>query len=261
MDRMGRDVRRVVRIDPFECAIVVYPEFESTPLKGKFELHLGERGCAGRFENGEYVPCTSEHSPYCELCRPFNPCAACTGVCLKSVMDCTTPHSIYFALFSPDLVKVGVSRSERLEKRLREQGADMGVEVARCENGQIARVIEHRLKSVVGDRVSTASKLKGLAKPLSTQRWDEVLARVKPIGTPSRQSYFDEPLPTEPLPVKVEEHSTLAGRGLGCKGNIFVFESMGMLHAIDMKQLLGFELLSEPQEAVVQSGLGYFEQE
>lgn len=256
---MDESTRKVVEVRPLGCAIVVYPELKELPLKGRFELHLGRRGCAGRFEDGRYVPCTSERAPYCERCRPFNPCAACTGVCLKPEMDCTYPHSIYFALFSPHLIKVGVSRTERLEKRWREQGADMGVEVARCENGQVARAIEHRLKSLVGDRVSTASKMKGLAKPLDTKGWDGLLARTKPMGTPVRLHYFDEPLTTEPQPWSVEEHSTIAGNGLGCKGNLFVFEHMGMVRVIDMRDLLGFELVSEPQRTAVQTGLGYFE--
>ncbi|HIH69714.1 DUF2797 domain-containing protein [Methermicoccus shengliensis] len=254
---MSRALGRVARVDPVQCALVVPPE--RVRLKGEFELHLGARGCAGSFERGEYVPCTSRQAPYCERCRPFDPCAVCRGVCQKAEMDCTTPHSIYLALFSPDLLKVGVSRTERLKTRLMEQGADIGVEIARCENGQIARAIEHRLSRVVSDRVSTTSKMRGLTKRVNMEVWERAVATFRPIGQPLRLQYFDEQLRSEPLPLRIEPYTTLSGRGIGCKGSLFVFERMGMLHVIDMRDLLGYELLEEPQRTAVQTGLEYFE--
>lgn len=254
---MNGTLRKVARVDAVECALVVPPR--RVYLKGEFELHLGARGCAGRFERGEYVPCTSSRAPYCERCRPFDPCAVCRGVCQKAEMDCTTPHSIYLALFSPDLLKVGVSRSERLETRLMEQGADIGVEIARCENGQIARAIEHRLSHVIPDRVSMTSKMRGLTKSVDMEAWERAVATLRPIGQPLRFHYFDEPLRSEPLPLRIEPYTTLRGRGIGCKGNLLVFERMGMLHVIDMRDLLGYELLEEPQRTGVQTGLKYFE--
>jgi len=251
---------RITGYDSLRCSLVVNPGSLKINLKGDFELKLGERWCAGKFVNGKYVRCKEKKYPYCDDCKPFDPCAVCKGKCLKEKMECAFPHSIYLALFSPDVLKVGVTKSERLVDRLKEQGADLGVEIARCENGMVARLIESKIAELVGDRVSTRVKIKSLTQKPNMNVWEGALLTFGRIGDVMKFDYFDKPLEREPLPLSPTEYSVIAGFGIGCKGNIFVFERFGILYALDLKELIGFDLVesNEILDGHAQSSIDFF---
>ncbi|RLG22557.1 DUF2797 domain-containing protein [Methanosarcinales archaeon] len=237
---------RITGYNPFECSLVANPGTVKIELKGDFEIKLGERRCAGRFINGKYIECREKKYPYCDRCKPFEPCAICRGKCLKQKMDCTSPHSVYLALFSPNLLKVGVTRTERLAYRLREQGADVGVEIAKCENGMVARLIESRISKFVRDRMSTKMKIRGLTQEPDINVLEKALMIFGRIGDIMEFGYFDRDIThQEIIPLSPAEFSVISGTGIGCKGSIFVFESCNLLYALDLKELIGFDLVDD----------------
>jgi hypothetical protein len=150
---------------------------------------LGERHCAGTVDWGEggtapsHLGCENESAPYCELHTDRWPCARCTGDCELPLASCREEHAVYLAAFAPATFKVGVTRSWRLETRLREQGADRGAHLRTVEDGRIARQIEAEIAAAIGDRVRVPTKVEGLHQSVDAAAWESLLEEYEPIAT------------------------------------------------------------------------------
>ncbi|WP_277555614.1 DUF2797 domain-containing protein [Halobaculum limi] len=233
---------------------------------------LGERRCAGTVHEGGHVVCDADDAPYCDDHRSTWVCARCTGTCLKDEMDCFDDHAIYLAAFAPDTFKVGVTREWRLETRLREQGADRAVHLRTVDDGRIAREIESGIAANgldrhsdeptavarpdtdgIPDRVRVPTKVAGLAATVDEAAWDRLLDGVDYEASFS----FDYDLDLSERPVA----ETLAsGTVVGTKGRILTVENAGTTYAVDMRDLVGYELLDgdDGEGRDLQSSLGAF---
>jgi hypothetical protein len=217
----------------------------------RLEFALGRRRCAGAVHDGVHRPCDDPAAPYCEVHRDTWVCARCTGTCLKDEMDCHDPHAIYLAAFAPDAFKVGVTRAERLETRLREQGADRAAHLRTVENGRIAREEEARIAERVPDRVAVDRKRAGLDRSVDRAAWEALLASFDPIETYS----FDYGLDLSGAPVA----ETLAtGTVRGTKGRLLVLSNGGSTYAVDLRDLIGYELAPGRPDRDLQSSLRAF---
>jgi hypothetical protein len=212
---------------------------------------LGERRCAGVVEDGSHLACDDPRAPYCEDHSRTWVCARCTGTCLKDEMDCFEEHAVYLAAFAPASVKVGVTRAGRLETRLREQGADRGAHLHTVSNGRIAREIESRIAREVGDSVRVPTKVRGFGEPVDVDVWSALLAEYDPIGTFA----FEYDLGLEGRPVA---ETIASGVVRGTKGRVLVLERGGTTYAVDMRDLVGYEVSEGPVERSLQSSLGAF---
>ncbi|AGB15495.1 Protein of unknown function (DUF2797) [Halovivax ruber XH-70] len=214
---------------------------------------LGDRHCAGAidYETGEHVPCDRDAAPYCDAHTSTWVCARCTGTCLKDEMDCYTDHAVYLAAFAPTTFKVGVTQLERLETRLREQGADRAAHIHTVTNGRIARELEAEIATDLTDRVRIERKIEGLAADVDDDAWESVLATFDPIERFS----FDYGLSLATRPV-----TELVGTGtvVGLKGRLLVLERRGTTYAVDLRELVGHELDADDATADRQSSLGAF---
>ncbi|QZP39035.1 DUF2797 domain-containing protein [Halobaculum magnesiiphilum] len=234
---------------------------------------LGDRRCAGTVHDDGHVACENEAAPYCDDHRSTWVCARCTGTCLKDEMDCFDDHAIYVAAFAPDTFKVGVTREWRLDTRLREQGSDRAVHLRTVENGRIAREIEagiaaRGLERTIGgdggsrvaggeaddglpDRVRVPAKIAGLAETVDGDAWDALLA-----GVDYEERFaFDYGLDLAERPVA----ETLAsGTVVGTKGRILVLENGGTTYAVDVRDLVGYEVEEGDGGRDLQSSLGAF---
>lgn len=236
---------RVVGYDSLEPALLVAPGPARTPLRGRIELYPGERRCAGAFDDGEHAPCDApvENSPFCRHHTEWSPCAACRGECLKDEMDCLQPHVVYLALFAPDVLKVGVTRRGRFRRRLREQGADAGEILAVLPDGREARRIE--AAAPYSDRVNIEEKARGLHLEPESELLSE--ARIE-------FDYLEESLGSRPI--RLGPGDPVVGEMVGVKGRLLVLESGGTPYAVDLMDLVGFEL--DGAAAPVQSSLNRF---
>lgn len=228
----------------------------STPLDVGTELSyaLGERRCAGTIDRdtGTHVRCDRATAPYCEYHTTTWVCARCTGTCLKDEMDCYEEHAVYLAAFAPDTFKVGVTRSWRLETRLREQGADHGAHIHTVSNGRIARELEAEIATDLTDRVDTGTKIDGLGDDLDVAAWESVLAEFDVLDRYTFDYGFD--LVRRPV------SETLAGGTVrGLKGRVLVLDRGGTTYAVDLRNLVGYELEPGSSERRLQSSLGSFE--
>jgi hypothetical protein len=212
---------------------------------------LGERRCAGAFRGGEHVACDVPDGPYCPNHRSTWVCARCTGDCLKDTMDCYDDHAVYLAAFAPDRFKVGVTKLRRLDTRLREQGADRAAHLRTVANGRIAREIEAGIARSIPDRVRVPTKLDGLGRSVDDGAWSALIGEFDPVETFAFDYGFA-------LPERPVAETLAAGEVVGTKGRVLVLEKAGTTYAVDMRDLVGYEVESDPSRRDRQSSLGAF---
>ena len=227
---------------------------ERRPLEPGTDLSyaLGSRRCAGTIDGGDHVACDRSSAPYCEYHTSTWVCARCTGTCLKAEMDCYEEHAVYIAAFAPDTFKVGVTKSHRLETRLREQGADRAAHVHTVSNGRIARELEAEIAEWLVDRVRMPVKVGSLAGTVEMDAWEAVLTEFDVID----RYAIDYGLELESQPVP---ETMASGTVHGVKGRLLVLENGGTTYAVDLRDLVGYELETGKTSRNLQSSLGSFD--
>jgi hypothetical protein len=233
---------KIIGYSPVNRALLMAPDLNEVDISESISLVLKKRGCAGQWKKGKYYPCDSEEAPFCPKCRgPPDPCVTCRGECQKPAKTCNVEHSVYLAVFSPGLVKVGVSKTRRLETRLMEQGADMGVEVARFPDGELARQRERSLAAAYPDRVTFESKVDGISQNVKGETLQALFRRYDAARI-MRFTYFREAPAMKPIVIVPHENMALAGRVLGIKGQVLVIEKGSTLYALNLDGLVGYEV-------------------
>lgn len=212
---------------------------------------LESRHCAGEWDEGTHVTCERERAPHCEVHASHWPCARCTGNCAMPTEACHEEHAVYLAAFAPRTVKVGVTRSWRLETRLREQGADRAAHIRTVENGRIARQLEADLADRFPDRVRVPSKVASLHETVDREHWAAVVGEFDPIETFDFDYGFS--LDSRPVP-----ETMATGTVVGTKGRVLVLERAGTTYAVDLRDLVGHEATRETSTRRLQSSFGSF---
>jgi hypothetical protein len=238
-----------------EAALLAATEgaVERLPLDAGTDLtyRLGERHCAGSLDEEGHTACTNPEAPYCPTHTNRWACARCTGDCDLPLETCREDHAVYLAAFAPATFKVGVTRDWRLETRLREQGADRGAHLRTVTDGRIARQVEADIATEVGDSVRVPRKIEGLAEPVDEAAWRELLA-----GFDSLETFaFDYGLS---LPDRPVAETLLTGEVVGTKGRVLVLAHEGSNYAVDMRDLVGYDLAEGEPERRLQASLGAF---
>ncbi len=226
---------------------------ERQPLEAGTSLAytLESRHCAGTIHDGDHLACKRPSAPYCEFHTSTWVCARCTGTCLKDEMDCYQEHAVYIAAFAPNTFKVGVTKSRRLETRLREQGADRAAHIHTVSNGRIAREIEAEIAKRLVDRVRTPTKVASLAATVDETAWDATLAEFDVLERVTLEYNFE--CERQPVPETIA-----AGTVIGVKGRLLVLENGGTTYAVDMRDLVGYTVASGETSRNLQSSLGSF---
>lgn len=220
------------RTGPDEPALVLAEEgrTERVPLASGTEIAypLGERHCAGVIDEGVHYPCDRLETPYCDRhSREWAPTYA------------DEPYAVYLAAFAPDAFKVGITRSWRLDTRLREQGADRATHIHTVSSGPTARDLEREIATDVPEAVRVETKIEGLAASVDRDAWEDLLDEHPPI----EEFAFDYGLALTERPV-AEPIAT--GTVIGTKGRILVCRYAGTTYATDLRDLVGFEIATEP---------------
>jgi len=212
----------------------------------ELDYALGARHCAGTVQNDSHDACPNPGAPYCETHTvPWS---------VANNADSDEEHVVYLAAFAPDTFKVGVTRTWRLETRLREQGADRGARAFTVADGRVAREVESDLNE--DDRltewVRLPAKVAGLHREVDDRAWSALLEEFD--VDPEERFAFDYGLELTDQPVP---ETLLAGGVRGVKGRVLVLERAGTTYAVDARDLVGHELEDDGPDAV-QSGLGAF---
>ncbi|GAB6862322.1 DUF2797 domain-containing protein [Haloplanus litoreus] len=226
-------------------------EYVSLDPGTELSYRLGDRHCAGVVVDDGHRPCDADETPHCHEHTSTWVCARCTGTCLKDEMDCFDDHAVYLAAFAPETFKVGVTKAWRLEIRLREQGADRGAHVRTVANGRIAREIEAELAAEIPDRVRVPTKRAGLARSVDEAAWETLLDGFDPLETLD----LDYGLDLSERPVA---ETVATGRVRGTKGRLLVLDHAGSTYAVDLRDLVGYEVVTGGTDRRLQSSLGAF---
>jgi len=212
---------------------------------------LEERHCAGTINDGVHVGCSHEKAPYCPEHTSRWACARCTGDCNLPLPSCREEHVVYLAAFAPATFKVGVTRSWRLETRLREQGADRAAHVRTVKNGRVARQLEADIATDIQDRVRVPTKIEGLHRSVDEDAWADLLADFDVLA----RFDFDYGLDLSGRPVQ----ETLAtGTVRGTQGRVLVLDTGGSTYAVDVRDLVGYDVSEGGTDRELQSSLGAF---
>lgn len=215
------------------------------------EYTLGDRHCAGSVDDGTHLSCHHDRAPYCRDHQSRWACARCVGDCNKPLPACREEHAVYLAAFAPTTFKVGVTRSWRLETRLREQGADRAAHIRTVKDGRVARQLEAEIAMDVPDRVRVPTKIDGLHRDVDEGPWADLLAEFETLATFA----FDYGLDLSTQPVA----ETLArGTVRGTQGRVLVLDNGGSTYAVDMRDLVGYDVTEGGTERDLQSSLGAF---
>ncbi|MFB6201718.1 MAG: DUF2797 domain-containing protein [Halorhabdus sp.] len=212
---------------------------------------LEDRHCAGSIDGDHHLACDAPDAPYCPEHTDRWPCARCRGDCDLPRESCREEHAIYLAAFAPDHFKVGVTRSWRLETRLREQGADRAVHIQTVENGRIARQIEADIADSIGDSVRVERKLAGLHRSVDATAWERCIDEFDVID----RYAFRYGLNLTERPVA---ETILTGSVRGTKGRLLVLAHNGSTYGVDLRDLVGYEVTSGVTEKALQTSLGSF---
>jgi len=189
--------------------------------------------------------------PYCDRHTDRWPCARCTGQCSLPLESCREEHAVYLAAFAPETFKVGVTRSWRLRQRLREQGADRGAHLRTVADGRVAREVEAEVAADVGDSVRVPAKIGGLHREVDEQGWGDLLSAYDPVRT----LRFDYGLDLTDRPVA---ETLFSGTVRGVKGRVLVLENGASTFAVDLRDLVGYEVSEGRPDRDLQSSLGAF---
>ena len=228
-------------------------DVEAVPLTAGRDLaySLGTRRCAGTVTEEGHRACDASEAPYCPSHTSRWPCARCTGDCDLPVESCHEEHAVYLAAFAPDIFKVGVTRSWRLQERLREQGADRGAHLRTVADGRVARQIEAEIAADVGDSVRVPAKIEGLHRSVDGGAWADLLADFEVLD----RFEFAYGLDLTDRPV---QETMATGEVRGTKGRVLVLEHSASTYAVDMRELVGYELQEGATDRHLQSSLGVF---
>ncbi|MFH1447499.1 MAG: DUF2797 domain-containing protein [Candidatus Micrarchaeota archaeon] len=217
-------------------------------LEGHIDFELSfNRYCKGYRRVNKDYPCPDQavsRSLQCRRCRGLElSCASCRGdECLLDVGGgCMLgEHHIYIASFG-EKIKVGVTRRERLNDRLVEQGADFGVSVAIAEDGLQARMIESLLQHQFGFRnsVRTSEKFKLLAtgRELSKQSLENAIEQIEGFPKVNVGGIIDLS-PLYPTVSRPKIDCELRGDVIGAKGKLLFLRRDG-IKALDMGKISG----------------------
>ncbi len=228
-------------------------DVEEMEVRGEIDIDTSfNRYCTGYNRFGKGYRCPDEavsNSSKCPRCRKLEmSCAACRGDECIFGSDCLLgEHHVYLAAFGK-IVKAGVTKKERLNDRLVEQGADLGVSIGLTSDGMEARTLEALVQHQFGFKNSlrTSEKFKLLGSDLrdSLKVLENSLAEIDgfpgiEIGKIIRLS---ENYPR--INVKPALDDKLSGNVLGAKGKLLFLERNG-LKAIDMGKAVGRYITKE----------------
>jgi hypothetical protein len=206
---------------------------------------LRERHCAGTMDDERHIACERERAPYCEIHT--------TPWAVANNRDSDEEHAIYLAAFAPAVFKVGVTRLERLETRLREQGADRAVHAEIVPDGRIARERETAIATDhdITERVRVKTKIRGLGETIDERQWNGLLAEFD-----VREEFsFEYGLALDGRPVA---ETLLSGAVRGVKGRVLVLDHRNTTYAVDMRDLVGYELHEGATDRELQASLDGF---
>ena len=164
-----------------------------------------------------------------------------------------TPHFLYLAYFSPEVIKVGISQEARGIRRLLEQGARVALKLETFASALIARQYEAKIASLSGimETVAASKKLGLIKQPLDTATAEQALAdtlmRIQQklgLDFPSQtlivcEDYFHTEGRDLSDVIDITGNTVLAGTVVSVIGSVLITEYDRQLLAYNLKKFIG----------------------
>ncbi len=150
--------------------------------------------------------------------------------------------SIYLACFGTDILKCGVTKTERLPIRTHEQGADYWIELMRFDNGEEAYATEIELQNKFGlaNLVRNITKLELLNKPKSLKLLEEKIEKIKSSEEFSGKLQSSEIHENKyPIPGSFELAYSIDGKITGSKAQMLFFRKEEKDFVVPMYDSIG----------------------
>ena len=233
-------------------------------------LHIGSilafsidapRNCIGYRPPGaqSLIPCpdsatgiSSTQCPSCFEKALILPCLRCTGERCRNPArreSCVRPdnHALYLASFAPGVIKVGVTRWERRQERLAEQGARAAIICGR-DDGQMVRRAESQIKRLgVPDRLQPREKLRLLTVACDVAQMEQELVEVL-AGLKRRMhaSWIEpEQIPMPSIDVLSSVPRLLEPKpGMALRGEVMAISGQTLLVRNDSNEIVALEVTS-----------------
>lgn len=217
-----------------------------------------KKTCVGYFDDdGKYLPCPKSTPvtkfEQCQECsaESFIPHQECIFEprCDGEICDlefCKREHVLYVAFYDTDM-KIGMSSSRRVEKRLVEQGADAFSIIGSFPSRKKAREAEKNIsaKLKIPQSHRQESLLRSLVRPVDVReigsRHDVLKTTLGDTYgmTPERLQFLDSypiHLPLTQAPKLQESWGRHSGRFIGIKGRWLIYDSDG-IKAVNLSDL------------------------
>lgn len=227
-------------------------------------LKVGEKKCVGYFINSKRNLCPTEKKlvkgTICDSCKELDQyykCIECSGICIneKNRDNCKeTTFYMYFTTFN-SMLKVGISQEHRFFERMIEQGAELGVKFSRIKDGLEARIIEQKVKKLLGceDRIygdmkernifgdpnSVVIKIRDALKNLQQNNYTMINTEIYDF----RKYYRLNNVTAIPKNMEIETGSVIEGTVVAAKGNIIIIEKDGVFWTVNSHRLNSREIL------------------
>ena len=231
-------------------------------LSGSEDIEFSERrACIGYRAPDGYHPCLNGaiNIKQCPMCAGLDMARAYTVGDFTGYPELyekakQEKYVLYLAGFGDDIVKCGVTRKERFEERMREQGADFGCIAAEFDGPDKIYDAEHSVQSRFNfaNSVRLEQKIRRLVfdHGAARQNFQSSAELVSSSGAvPDFTPEIIDFSPHYPRLSSVHRADSILGAILGAKGEILLFRSQGGREfAINMRAQVGLFFERKKQE-------------
>ncbi|MDD5023158.1 MAG: DUF2797 domain-containing protein [Candidatus ainarchaeum sp.] len=224
---------------------------EKLKLEGEVRIQFQNvRACIGYNDGKEYHSCINSEidTRQCHYCASKDISKVYTRMDLSGFEHLeeeivNRPYSLYLAYFGKDIIKCGVCRKERLDKRVKEQAAFYFAHLMDFDNANDAYGMEKLLQHNFGLRnaVRNSTKLKNM-KNIDTTIFSQILSEIK--ETPPFSDYILNNAKIEKINYNLPEDFSISkdsidGIILGSMGSFLFFKNEENTFTIDLKDKKG----------------------
>lgn len=227
---------------------------------------LTTRYCTGTYDAAtkKYIPCPHQRQvkPSYQNCYPcfeaigFNPAfyhMPKEELSLRQQAYNQEAHCTYLAYFGPGIIKVGIARHARVQKRWLEQGARAAVVLQITPDAYQARELEERVSTTfrIPERITRSQKKQLLNFPYSfsqaaaslSQRVQAIKKTLEPAAVPHpvqdlQAHYFSAVQPPTLLDAD-RRKQPIVGQVVGMVGDLLVYKSEDRFWMAALKGRLG----------------------
>ena len=205
--------------------------------------------CTGYREAEKHTKCPHKMrgSKQCNYCRYRDIAKVYTRLDFEGFEEMKEEYthqefSVYLAAFGKEIIKCGVTRSERVEKRTKEQGADYWIELLRFDDAEKAYDAEIELQNRFDLRnfVRNDTKLKLLHETKSSLALESKIKEIKASGL------FENGLCESgivennyPVPESFDVAYSIDGLVNGTKGNLLFYSKENSNFVVPMNRMVG----------------------